>query len=123
MPHPIVLAPVANLQDVVQRAVTSANDMWWRGHASAAFTLVPGIHRGGKEPDREKNLFARFRVKAVARYSSCPSENDNASWLFLMQHYGLPTRLLDWSESILVATFFACSERDGEDGDVWGLHP
>ena len=45
------------------------------------------------------------------------------SWLFLMQHYGLPTRLLDWSESVLVATFFAVLERPNEDGVVFAMDP
>jgi hypothetical protein len=60
-------------------------------------------------------------------------------WLFVMQHYGAPTRLLDWTENPLVGLFFACIDRkepiavlvDGQpaikmaelDGAVWALDP
>lgn len=53
----------------------------------------------------------------------CPSSNDYASWLFLMQHYRLPTRLLDWSESPLIALFFAVAEMLNEPGSLYALDP
>ncbi|MGQ0701071.1 MAG: FRG domain-containing protein [Panacagrimonas sp.] len=40
-------------------------------------------------------------------------------WLMLMQHYGAPTRLLDWSQSPYVAAYFAVIECGKEDGAVW----
>ena len=50
------------------------------------------------------------------------------SWLFQMQHYGVPTRLLDWSRDALVALFFATNPEDsslvrGIDAAVWVLNP
>jgi hypothetical protein len=42
-----------------------------------------------------------------------------------MQHHGCPTRLLDWSDSILVALYFAVMNdiHMREDGEIWCLHP
>jgi hypothetical protein len=42
-----------------------------------------------------------------------------------MQHYRLPTRLLDWTESPIVALYFAVAngKRDGQDGALWALDP
>lgn len=65
---------------------------WWRGHGNMGWSLQPSLYRKGLEK-RETNLNARFRMMAKVRHSSCPSSTEPLAWLFLMQHYGLPTRL------------------------------
>lgn len=85
--------------------------VWWRGQRNSEWRLSPSISRLPHNERSEQSLFSRFRHKAPSRHSHVPTGNDIAGWLFLMQHYRLPTRLLDWTESPLVAAFFA-SEQD-----------
>ena len=98
-------------------------NIWWRGHAHNSWALVPKI--GRKHPEEEQNLSLRFINKTRVRYSKSPAKGDWGSWLFLAQHYGLPTRLLDWTESPLVALYFACcgTEYYNESGTVWACIP
>jgi hypothetical protein len=97
---------------------------WWRGQSVSGWDLLPSIHHRGKAA-MERNLTFRFKNMAKARHAKCPSNADCPAWLFLMQHYGLPTRLLDWSESPMVAMFFAIGDRkyDNEDAALWALSP
>jgi hypothetical protein len=97
---------------------------WWRGQASSQWDLAPGVFREDKQT-KEQDLANRFMLGARSRYAECPGPDEWAEWVFLMQHYGLPTRLLDWTEAPLVALYFAVNEggHDGEDGAVWALCP
>lgn len=67
----------------------------------------------------------KFSKRAPTRHEKCPAAGALASWLFLMQHYGLPTRLLDWTESPLLAVFFSVWQEkyDAEDATLWALDP
>lgn len=122
-----IVDSVATLSVIAKIAAsaTKGTAVWWRGHSSSNWKLVPNVFRGNATQilEREKNLALRFMMKAGTRHAKCPDNSDTPGWLFLMQHYGLPTRLLDWSESILVATYFAATEHLDVDGTIWALLP
>jgi hypothetical protein len=98
---------VADLTREVDTLFRETGLRWWfRGHSSAKWDLLPSVRRGYSQ-EQERFLSNEFYVRARLRHPNCPPDGDYAGWLALMQHYGLPTRLLDWSRSPLVAAFFA----------------
>lgn len=101
-------------------------DFWWRGHPRKEYQLVPGARRNSCTRFEEEDLANRFIREAITRYPNCPTTTEVAEdprWLFLMQHYRLKTRLLDWTESPLIASFFCVKDNQDKDGVVWALNP
>jgi hypothetical protein len=119
------IASIADLITVAQEIIDEfhSNDIWWRGQAQSGWKLQPGVYRDGHDWLYERNVAVRFAHRARSRYQSCPPDTDLPGWLFLAQHYGLKTRLLDWTESPMVATFFAVVEAPDFNADIWMLHP
>lgn len=107
---------IANLSSDYQGAI------WYRGQSVAEWRLEPGIYRYHSRPS-ETTLLKKFKQSAAMLIDMHP--NNSFEWLFLMQHYGVPTRLLDWSESPLTALYFAVSEDNhaDKDGALWSLKP
>ncbi len=108
--------------------------LWFRGLRAFDYPLLPSIGRRGLNVEYETIFLSKFKSKAVPFLDQVPIrpavEGVSAywEWLFLMQHYGAPTRLMDWSEDALVALVFAidtsASEEEKEkDAAVWCLNP
>lgn len=96
---------------------------WFRGHSQAEWQLVPSVHRHYDNVG-ERNLIGRFRLAAPTRHARCPELPDVAGWITLAQHFGLPTRLLDWTGSLLAAAYFAVSHEPGSGAAaIWVLVP
>jgi hypothetical protein len=94
-------------------------DPFFRGHSESHWKLSPGMTRWNMESDDENRLYYGF--VSLGGYLL----QDNATtWdtLFMMQHHGLPTRLLDWSGNFAVALYFALKGCASE-GAVWVLDP
>jgi hypothetical protein len=94
--------------------------VWYRGHSTQDWKLVPGFHRLTK-PASEKDCINKFRQNANLLVEQLP--RTDFDWLFVMQHYGVPTRLLDWTESPLVGLYFAVAGHPKADAALWVLKP
>lgn len=105
--------------------LAGTDEVWFRGQSTcnANWKLRPALFRAPTRTN-ETLLVNNFMLKAHLRYPRCPPESDRASWLCIMRHYGLPTRLLDWTESLLVALYFAVGhENYNERATVYALSP
>ena len=94
--------------------------VWFRGQANKEWKLLPSIARVENKLS-EMTLIKRFKQNAMMLVS--PRPNNSIEWLFIMRHHGVPTRLLDWAESALMAAYFAVYEKPEEDGCLWALLP
>ena len=82
-------------------------ETFYRGHADKDWKLIPSILRTPDGPEKEHLLFRDMVAHEPQSFSECRSALD---YLVQMQHYGLPTRLLDVTMNPLVALYFACEE-------------
>ena len=74
--------------------------VWYRGHSNGHWSLIPGLHRWPDGLAKEQALFGEFQRSAARLVTK---RDDDWETLFDMQHYGVPTRLLDWTEALGVA--------------------
>lgn len=94
----------------------------FRGMGSAEWDLETSLERCARYhyAQAEKILTESFK-RALPRFNNPPPGDDPASWLALMRHYGLPSRLLDFTESCLVAAFFAADSKPEPEFAIWAF--
>ena len=115
------------LKDIYKfRASQGNHKVWYRGHYKPSFKLLPSIGRqlqySGRKMkanwQQERDLLHRFRRRIYGQTNRVLQAGEA---LFLARHYGLPTRLLDWTVNPLFALYFACCESARTDAIIWAI--
>lgn len=136
---------VSEFIDQIIKLTTNYEDVseltfWFRGESNSKFEtpLVPNAYRvladsfkhtknkrffSKKIKSIESNIDAEYYRKSFRYFQESKVENNSVNRYFLMQHYGIQTRLLDWSENALISLYFAVSSNNDFDGIVWLLNP
>jgi hypothetical protein len=125
---------LVDLDEEFKSMLATDPDFFFRGQARADWQLVPSFLRVAEANtlDAEKSLWieqkllAEFRLGAHLYLPPAALPQDERDFVTLwmsMQHYGAPTRLLDWTESLYVATYFAVEKELECDGAIWVIHP
>jgi hypothetical protein len=96
----------------------------YRGHSDIKFELKTSLGRcmplkGKSIIQLEKRIMKLFKESSLPYLEFKP--NNELEWLAVAQHFGLPTRLLDWTYNPLVAAYFAVENNSPTDSAVFVL--
>ena len=106
---PTSLADIVNLIEELRRGKDTP--LWFRGCSKDNHELLPSLYRHPTKTEiaeiaqLEAELITRFRQRSVPFHDR--DLTDDWDTLFFMQHYGVPTRLLDWTENPFFGLYFA----------------
>ena len=125
---------IENYSHIVSFNQKFLSNFIFRGQSDSEWGLAPSLERiihlhHPKYIDEsipniyEKRMLDTFKYKYPLYAANVyPKEDDDIEWLTLMQHYGAPTRLLDFSNSIFVALYMALDGSFSENSVIWAVN-
>ncbi|WP_415897987.1 FRG domain-containing protein [Neptuniibacter sp. QD72_48] len=113
---------VRAVQEINERVSCHESELWYRGVSDQSYELLSGIQWRQVEEIKHEGMIDEFLTSSPL-YDSTVKTLGAFEQYALMQHYGLPTRLLDWSISPLIALFFALEkDEENENRVVWCMN-
>lgn len=109
--------------------------LWFRGHTDENFVLLPSVIRSFVRkgltcslPQYQRTLLEKFLTRSsgtpeIAGTEPYKTANGQIEHIADMQHYGVPTNLLDWSEDISIPLYFSTEQDFAHAGAIYVLHP
>lgn len=114
---------VNSISDLIEQLNNLPNNFFYRGHANANWALESSLERvigrnwSNEKAKRFEDLsLLQFKPKFHLYDHENVIPDSKLAWLSIMQHYGVPTRLLDFTESPYVALYFALEAYDPHSG-------
>ena len=114
------LSSVSAVNNFLSTLKKKTGTLFYRGHNDANYSLIPSIMRSPKLQRNEGLIYHELLINCPDDFEKCHTHLEK---LVKMQHYGLPTRLLDITRNPLVGLYFACESRPESYGELVLISP
>jgi FRG domain. len=106
---------ISGINSFVASKFSAESKMFFRGHSNPNYILRPSIMRTARLEQNESKMYHELLINCPNDFEKCYTHLEK---LVEMQHYGLPTRLLDITRNLLVALYFACESQPEMYGEL-----
>lgn len=111
------ISQVTDIIDQYKKSSKSFNEeLFFRGQSNSNYLLEPSIIRTPKRFKNEHRIYEECLVRNPEEFNF--SNRTHLDVLKKMQHYGVPTRLIDITDNLLIALYFAIETNNGTDGEL-----
>ena len=109
------LTSISGINRFIASMSYKKGQLFFRGHADPNYVLLPSIMRSVRLEQNESKMYHELLINCPNDFENCHTHLER---LVKMQHYGLPTRLLDITRNPLVALYFACESQAATYGEL-----